>query len=131
MQDPTDATRLIENGGNPWPTGQDVGGLRDIFGPGLYTWETQDQAKAYLAMKQSRGATDLRILQHTISEDDLSKLSKADLSTMSDDAATDFLETGGNHGAQWVRRVTGRFGPENYFSPDANSKITTAELDCP
>lgn len=83
-----------------------------------------------MAAKQARGVTDLHVLQHTIPEDELSQLSKADLSTMSDDAATEFLETGGNHGTQWVRRVTGRFGPESYFSPDTYSKFTNAKLDC-
>lgn len=50
---------------------------------------------------------------------------------MSNAAATDSLEAGGNHSAQRVRQVTGRFAPKNYFSPDVYSKFTTVELDCP
>ena len=50
---------------------------------------------------------------------------------MSNVAATDFLVAGGDHSEQRVRQVTGRFAPENYFSPDVYSKFTTVELDCP
>jgi len=119
VQNPEDTARLLENGGEPWPTGFGPGGsLRDGLGPGLYTWETRAQAEAYLRNMTASGAADLQILQHSIPESALSGLSFADMTTMTDDDANVILDNSPDHGFQWVRRMTGRYGPENYFSPD-------------
>lgn len=129
VQGPEDSARLLENGGEPWPSGSGPGGsLRDIFGPGLYTWETQAQAEAYLAGMTSRGASGLQILQHSIPEDALSQLRFGDMTSMSDDDANALLDTSPDHGFQWVRRMTGRYGPENYFSPDTYPLFTSSVL---
>jgi RHS repeat-associated protein len=114
VQDEADARRLVENGGEPWPTGTSHGSARAEFGPGLYTWETREDAEKYLAGQQAKGA-DVSILEHRISEEDYGRLKSADLTKMDDDTATDIWNSGGNHGYDHVRRMTGRYGVENYF----------------
>jgi hypothetical protein len=117
VQGPEDSVRLLNNGGEPWPSGSGPGGsLRDIFGSGLYTWETQ--AEAYLDGMTARGATGLQIIQHSISGDALGQLSFGDMTSMTDDDANALLDNAPDHGFQWIRHLTGRYGPENYFSPD-------------
>lgn len=66
----------------------------------------------------SHGASDLQILQHSIPESVLSGLRSADMTSMTDEAANSLLDSSPDHGYQWIRRMTGRYGPENYFSPD-------------
>ena len=118
VQNAEDVARLLEKGGEPWPSGFTNGSLRDIFGPGLYAWETRAQAEAYRALRAARGADGLSILEHSISPTDLAKLRSVDLSAMSDDAANAILDLGAGHGYQYIRRLTGNFGAENYFASD-------------
>ncbi|AXB47857.1 DUF6531 domain-containing protein [Amycolatopsis albispora] len=118
VQGRADADRLINDGGEPWPSGVDAQGRpRSELGEGLYAWETRDQAERYLEMVRSRdGApTDLEIIEHRIRGEDFDGLRSADMTTMDDDAATDLWNQGSNHDYEHIRRGTGRFGPENYF----------------
>ncbi|WP_162830089.1 DUF6531 domain-containing protein [Amycolatopsis palatopharyngis] len=119
VQNRADADRLINNGGEPWPSGIDGNNRpRSEMGEGLYAWESREQAERYLDMIRSReGApTDLEIVQHRISGDDFDSLRSADMTTMDDDAATELWNAGGNHDYDHIRRMTGRFGAESYFS---------------
>jgi hypothetical protein len=119
VQGPEDAARLLHNGGKPWPTGSGPSGSeRALLGPGLYAWDTSSQAEAYSQGLASRGATDLQIIQHSVPESVLNSFRSADMTSMTDDAANALLDSSPDHGFQWVRRMTGRYGPENYFSPD-------------
>jgi RHS repeat-associated protein len=116
VQNAKDVKRLLEHGGEPWPTGVTNGSLRDIFGPGLYTWETRAQAERYLQKWESKGATGLNIMEHRISSSDLAGLKSVDLSKIGDDAANKILDLGAGHGYEHIRRITGNYGPESYFS---------------
>ena len=118
VQGAEDVARLMEHGGEPWPSGFTHGSLRDIFGPGLYTWETRGQAEAYQALRAARGADGLQILEHTIDVEDLARLRSVDLAAIGDDAANEILDMGAAHGYDHIRRLTGNFGPEHFFSSD-------------
>ncbi|MFE0027554.1 RHS repeat-associated core domain-containing protein [Amycolatopsis sp. NPDC059021] len=124
VQDPADAERLLNNGGEPWPSGFDHGTSRDEFGPGLYTWETREQAERYLERVNARGGN-AEILEHHISGEDFDRLRSADLTTMDDDTATAIWNSEGRHGYDHVRRNTGNFGPENYFSSSVYHLLQT------
>jgi hypothetical protein len=116
-QDADDTARLMR-GGEPWPGGATEGRLRDIFGPGLYTFPTREQAELYRENLMARGAPDLSLLEHRIAAQDLAGLRSADLTSMTDDEATAIIDQGAEHGYEHVRRRTGRYGIEDYFSAD-------------
>ncbi|GHF46718.1 RHS repeat-associated protein [Amycolatopsis bartoniae] len=118
VQSRQDADRLIDNGGEPWPSGVDSNGRpRSELGEGLYAWETREQAERYLGVMSSReGAPSMEIVEHRIRGEDFDGLRSADMSTMDDDAATELWLSEGNHDYDHIRRVTGRFGAEHYFS---------------
>jgi RHS repeat-associated protein len=110
-----DIARLLERGGVPWPQGALDGSLRDIFGPGLYTWATREQAESYAQALAKYGASDLKILAHRISLQDLGRLNTANLTRMTDEAANLIYDMGVNHGFEQIVRTTGNFGAEHFF----------------
>ena len=118
VQGPSDADRLLNRGGEPWPSGVDAQGRpRSELGEGLYAWENRAQAERYLENVSSRpgGPTDLEIIEHRIRGEDYDNLRHADMTTMDDDAATDLWNSGGNHDYDHITRGTGRYGNEHYF----------------
>jgi hypothetical protein len=114
VQSEADAARLA-SGGAPWPTGLQ----RANLGEGLYAWGNQADAAAYAANKPGTV-----IMQFNMSASDYSSLNKLDMRTMSDEAATEWLNTysqygaGQAHGFDQIIRTTGA-GTEYYFSPNA------------
>ncbi|WP_049796928.1 RHS repeat-associated core domain-containing protein [Actinosynnema mirum] len=128
VQSPADADRLINNGGEPWPSGVDANGRRrSELGDGLYAWESRDQAERYLDAVSGRpgGPTDLSIIEHRISGEDYDGLRHADMTRMSDDAATDLWNAGGRHDYDHIQRGAGRFGNEHYFRNTVFDLVTS------
>jgi len=115
VQSPSAVARLLLHGGEPWPTGYVRNQLRDILGQGLYTFGSKESAEAYLNALQLYGAKDLKLMAHRISKKALSTLKAADFTKMSDEAATAILEMGGEHNFDWIIRMTGTGGLENFF----------------
>ncbi|MDG4765729.1 polymorphic toxin-type HINT domain-containing protein [Solwaraspora sp. WMMD406] len=112
VQGADDAARL-GSGGHPFPTAPE----RAHFGPGVYAWGREAEVVAYAANKP--GA---QIMRFSIDNRALAGLRQAHLGTMSDDAATAFMEQnsllwGGNagHGLDYISRPTAR-GTEHFFS---------------
>ena len=66
----------------------------------------------------ARGSPDLAILEHRIPAENLAGLRTADLTNMTDDEANIIYDLGADHGYEHLRRTTGNFGVEDYFSPD-------------
>jgi hypothetical protein len=118
VQNPTDVSRLLHHGGEPWPTGVVNNSVADILGRGLYTFATRESAEAYRTLLASLGAKELRVLAHRISNKALSTLKTADMTKMSDEAATLLLEIAPNHGFEHVIRMTGKFGIEHFFKKE-------------
>jgi RHS repeat-associated protein len=125
VQGPGDVVRLLTRGGHPWPSGFRHNSLSDIFGRGLYTFATRGQAEQYMELLIKRGALDLKVLAHKISARNLERLATADLTRMTDDAASAILELGAEHGFQHIVRLTGRFGVEHFFRQDVYHLFTS------
>lgn len=117
VQSPNDASRL-RGGGEPWPSEMH----RAHFGEGVYSWSSRNDAEGYFAIKSKR-TDELEIVRFTVPAEDFAKLSKADISRMTDDEAQAFIdryslmsETGvTDHGFQYITRPT-NLGSEHFFS---------------
>jgi hypothetical protein len=81
----------------------------------LYTWATREQAESYAQALAKYGASDLKILAHRISLQDLGRLNTANLTRMTDEAANLIYDMGVNHGFEQIVRTTGNFGAEHFF----------------
>lgn len=120
VQGEADAARLM-SGGAPWPTGVN----KSLLGEGLYTWQNEAQAQAYLSKLEEGGATGLKILKPTISEADYQGLKIFDTRTLGDEARQCWMDSyslygdqPAPHGFEHIIRETNNFGPEFYFSKD-------------
>ena len=126
VQNQADRVRLVEGGGEPWPTGVS----KSLLGEGFYAWGNIGQAQAYLANLASRGATGLNILQGKIGDLQYRGLNTLDLRTLSDPALESWMERfslygeGAAHGYEHVIRLTGNFGPEFFFSKEVFNLFT-------
>ncbi len=123
VQASNDVARL-RAGGNPWPTGLQ----RANLGSGFYAWADPDEAERYRAHLLQRGAVDLVVVAYEIPDDDLLRLNKQDLTQLSDDDLTVWLETyseygdGVPHGYDYLIRNTG-MGTEHYFASSVFSRL--------
>ena len=123
VQSPNDAARL-RAGGDPWPVGLRWANL----GPGLYAWADPNDAERYRAHLQQRGAVDLVVVTYEISDDDLPRLGKQDLTQLSDEDLAVWLEQyseygdGEPHGYEYVVRSTG-MGTEHYFASSVFQRL--------
>ena len=94
VQSAEDAARLAA-GGSPWPTTA----TRAEFGPGVYAWGNADEAAAYAARLQSRGAC-VSICEFNVNT---SNLSHVDVDSLVDPSA--FILNTVSYGT--VRQTTG------------------------
>jgi RHS repeat-associated protein len=120
-QGPEDVIRLLQNQGIPWPQGVRHGSIADIFGPGLYTFRTQQQAIAYMKRLHTKGAENIRIVEHWISAKHVAALRTADFTTMTEDAVNEIYNSGVEHGYEHIMRMTGNYGMEHFFRADVYS----------
>ena len=116
VQGAEDIIRLLQRGGHPWPQGFTNGTLRDIFGQGLYTFASREQATLYLRMLEESGVSGLRLLEHSVSSRNFARFLTADLTRMTDEVANAILDLGIDHGFQHISRMTHNFGVEHFFS---------------
>jgi hypothetical protein len=116
VQSAVDAARLAA-GGEPWPTGL----RRANLGPGLYAWAARDLVEEYLRLLSERGVAGLRIVVYEIDDVELALLDRIDLTRLSDDEATAWMDEYSHygqarpHGKQYVIRNTD-MGTEHYFA---------------
>src|SRR5437764_220796 len=114
VQSPDDAARLAA-GGSPWPTGL----RRANLGVGFYAWDSHDTADQYRVLLERRGAKGLSVVSYEIAVDDLNVLGTLDLTKLSDEDATAWLDRHSHygdaapHGFDHVVRYT-NFGVEHF-----------------
>ncbi len=118
VQSAEDAARLA-GGGEPWPSGL----RRANIGAGFYAWESRETAEQYRAVLERHGATDLRIVTYEIADDALRGLNTLDLTRLSDEDVTAWLEKHSHygdaapHGFEHVIRST-HVGAEHFFAAE-------------
>ncbi|MEP7289912.1 MAG: hypothetical protein ABI947_29555 [Chloroflexota bacterium] len=115
MQDPEDAARLRSTG-EPWPTAPD----RAHLGTGVYAWDNIESAKAYWALKTTRGITGLEIVSFEVDSEALANLNQINVDSLADpDAFLDRYSSLRNatpdHGYEYIIRGT-QLGNENFFA---------------
>ena len=123
VQNSADAKRLLSDG-LPWPTEP----YRANLGDGIYAWSNIEDASHYFNLKSKRTGG-LQILEFEVSQTDLNRMKRLDLTKMSDDEVNMFLDSyarlnGGtpNHGYDYIQRMTG-LGVENYFNKSIYEKL--------
>ena len=91
------------------------------MGLGLYAWFNPEDAERYRSHLLNRGAVDLVVVVYEIPADDLHRLKQLDLTQLSDEEITLWLEkfsengNGEPHGHEYLVRNTG-MGIEYYFA---------------
>ncbi len=135
VQNRNDASRLRSDG-RPWPTEPN----RAHLGPGVYAWDNLQDAENYLDILSRKPVSDLEIVQFNVNRSDLDSFRTADLTTLSDNELTNWLdrhsylytdnpENVTAHSMDYIIRGTGRFGNEHYFSSSVHGRLQFLQND--
>lgn len=123
VQSEEDAARLAA-GGPPWPTGLQ----RANLGPGLYAWDSPEQAERYRDLLLRHGAKDLLIVVYAIPDDELARLRTLDLTLLSDEEVYIWIDRHSHYGdalphdEEYVIRHT-EIGKEHYFAASVFGRL--------